>query len=397
MGLDLRADALRRLVRHQAEVDRRARFRRDGVRGLRAHPTGKQAAHVERGQQDPLHEARATRLRAREGQLVAQRLVGVGHLAQRLLLRLRRRTDVVVEAGDLDAPIHVAQRGDEMCELHRGVGRPVAVVPAVQRTRGAEEGHLEVGDAARAEVDLHAPGLVHRAVAQEPGVPGDLVAIVPQEALEVRRARLLLAFQEERDVHRRGAPEGAQRVERGEQAHDGSLVVRGGPAEEARFRRIGRARERYLATAVGQRPVAQDRRPRIARPLRGIDGLAVVVRVEHDRAPRSRDFQLAVHGGRRALDLEQPRGETAASQHPDEVIGVGADGRGVAREVREGHEVGQLAHDLRLVRLPPRAHLGRRRSAPRSPRARPRPASRSSPPPHASSALLPRAHTLSSA
>ena len=91
------------------------------------------AAHVQRRQHDPLHEP--PRLRRAEGEIVAQLLVHVGDLGQRGPLRVRGRPHVVVEAGDLDAAVGAAQAGDEMGEGDRGIGRPVAVVAAVQRTR----------------------------------------------------------------------------------------------------------------------------------------------------------------------------------------------------------------------------------------------------------------------
>ena len=57
-----------------------------------------------------------------------------------------------------------------------------------------------VDDAARAEDDLLAPALVHRAVADQPDIAAQQVLVRCEDLRQVRRAGLLLALEDELDV-----------------------------------------------------------------------------------------------------------------------------------------------------------------------------------------------------
>src|SRR5262249_6963195 len=158
-------------------------------------------------------------------------------------------------------------------------------VAAVQRLGGAVERQLDVGDAARAEEDLHLPRLVNGAVAEEPEIGLQEVRVLPEHVPEVRRADLLLAFAEELQVDGQRDTGGLEGVEGREDADDRRLVVARGAGVEPRLRSeraLPRA-PRYVLPAVLDRTIAQRRRERRARPLRRVDGLAVVVRVDDER------------------------------------------------------------------------------------------------------------------
>ena len=99
-----------------------------------------------------------------------------------------------------------------------------------------------------------------------------------------------------------------------------------------------------------------------AAPLRGIDRLPIVVRVEHDRARRAGNAQLAVHRRRCAFHLEELGLGPAPPQHRDECVGVPADVRKVAGDVRQGEKRRELAQDRGLVRGAIRARRFARRS-----------------------------------
>ena len=153
-----------------------------------------------------------------------------------------------------------------MRECDDRIRRPVAVVTAVERARRTVDGHLDVGDAARAEVELHVAALVHRAVAQQPAVGVELTIVIFDIALEVRRARFLFALEHEPQIDGRLRLDRVQRVERGEHGDDRRLVVARRAPVQPRLRPAA----------------AQHRFPRRRRPLRGIDWLAVVVRVKRE-------------------------------------------------------------------------------------------------------------------
>jgi hypothetical protein len=157
----------------------------------------------------------------------------------------------------------------------------------VQRARRAVRRELEPGHPAHAEHHLLPARLVHRAVGEEPGVGGEQRAVALQQRAQVRRPGLLLALEKELDVHRRPRAGRAHRVEGGQRGDDGRLVVAGAAGVEAPLgaRRARRGRQRDGAAAGLQRAVAQRGRPGRARPVGGDDRLAVVVGVEHDRAP----------------------------------------------------------------------------------------------------------------
>ena len=86
VALDAFANFLRRLRRHQSEIDRRARLSTDGVRGLFAHMTGSDAAKIQRWQENQLVERFAFPFDTAESELAFEIVVDVGDRSERVLL-----------------------------------------------------------------------------------------------------------------------------------------------------------------------------------------------------------------------------------------------------------------------------------------------------------------------
>jgi hypothetical protein len=142
----------------------------------------------------------------------------------------------------------------------------------MQTVVGAVDRDLEPDDAARAEEDLRPAALVHRAVAEDPGIGCQLLRVPREQRREVRRARLLFAFEDEAQVDARRTARGAQGFDRGEQAEDRRLVVAGAARVEPRLRieRAGRlAPGERLAVGAFRAPAPTAARSTAWRPPAG--------------------------------------------------------------------------------------------------------------------------------
>ena len=269
MVLQACADLLRGLVGDEPEVDGRRRFRRDGVCGAGADVAAGDPAQVQGRAHEGLEQALTRPFAAREAELAPDGRIHVGRRRDRAALGRGQRPDIVGKAGDQDAALGVAQAGDEARELGDGIRGPVAVVAAVQSAHRAVRRDLDLGDPARPEVDLHAACLVNGPVEEEPEVALQATGVRLEEPREVGRARFLLAFQEELQVDRKRERLRAHRVQGGKQRDDRRLVVarRAGVDPPLRLKLRSNGLPRDLAAPVFEGLVAQDRLPRLARPL----------------------------------------------------------------------------------------------------------------------------------
>ena len=120
-----------------------------------------------------------------QAELAPQRRVRRRHRGDRAPLGLGERDDIVVKAGDRDAAILVLHRGEKAGKHHRRIGRPIAVMAAVQRPHRAIDGKLEIDVAAHAERDLGRAGLVGGAVDDDPAVGAEQRAVAAQQGGEV--------------------------------------------------------------------------------------------------------------------------------------------------------------------------------------------------------------------
>ncbi len=238
-----------------------------------------------------------------------------------------KRLDAVIEAVDEYPAAVVLHGGQKLSQHHRGIGRPVSIVAAVEFPVGAIDGEIETCDAADAEVQLLLAGGVYRAVADEPYVGPEEFFVRCDDLLQSGRTCLLLAFEEEFeiDVRRRSF----EPIERGEHGDDGTFVVGGSAGVETIALQCGREWRRL--------------------PLARIDRLAVVMRVEHDRAAGIRRGKFGEDGGRRSRLFEQSGSKAATLEGPGEPVGIPADVRGIGGDIRDRQKLLKLAQDLLLA------------------------------------------------
>ena len=134
------------------------------------------------------------------------------------------------------------------------------------------------------------------------------------------RGRFLLSFEEHLEVHRLRGLRRFHGVDCGEDRHDRHLVVARRAGVDARFAIDAAAAggNRDDLSADEQILVAQHWRPGWCRPLLRVERLAVVVRVEHQRARRTRRLELTIHCRRTTGHGEQLRiREATFAEHAD--------------------------------------------------------------------------------
>ena len=258
--------------------------------------------------------------------------VAFGHLGEQRALFVGQLDDVVVEPGHLHPSVVVVQLGDETGDLGRRVGHGAAEHAGVQVEVGAVEGHLahrhaaHAGDGARHVLGDH-PG-----VGDDDDVGVEPVAPLGQQRLEVRRAGLLLALDEELQRDRRGrcarSRRGARAGRAGGTAADPCRRTRRGRAARRR-RRSGRTGR--CARARAGRPAARRDGRRRARRARRRRRWAI------RRRPRAaRRSARSRRSGSRCAAARA--GEPLAAAHDvGVVLGLRAD----ARDPQPGVEVGQ--------------------------------------------------------
>ncbi len=202
-------------VPHHAQVESRHRRGGDHVASQLADVGAADAVDVQRRLVDELEQRSAGVVARRQAELGAQRAVVGADGRDRGALRGGERNDVVVPAGNGHPAGGVLHPGEQLRQPHGGIRRPVAVVAAVQRPRRAVDREVDVDVAAHAEDDLLAA--VADAPARRTKIQASARSSSPcarQDVGEVRRARLLLAVEEELDVDARRLAFAAQRGQR---------------------------------------------------------------------------------------------------------------------------------------------------------------------------------------
>jgi hypothetical protein len=106
----------------------------------------------------------------------------------------RHRFHIIVVAGNLYPSVVVAHAGNHVGNHGARVGRPVAIVTAVQCARWPVDGELETSHTALSEGELLPSALVHRSIAEEPGIAGKRAGVRLEDLAQVPRSRLLLAM-----------------------------------------------------------------------------------------------------------------------------------------------------------------------------------------------------------
>ena len=170
------------------------------------------------------------------------------------------------------------------------VRRDVAVVAGVQARRRAVHGQAKAHDAAGTERDPRQAARIDRAVAEEPEIRAQQVAMRGKRLRQIRRARLLFSFEEELELDRAWNLRGGEGIDRRQHRDDGPLVVARGAGVDARLvgERVFRIGPCDRRRAVFHFSGAQDRLEgrRLPRGL-GPDRLAVEVRIEKECPPRA--------------------------------------------------------------------------------------------------------------
>ncbi len=166
----------------------------DGVLRFALDVTRLKTTDIQRREGNGFCQRVTAAFRPGQAEFLLELRVNVRHLRERLLFLNVQRTNIVVIMGNRDLRIcgaHARQQIDQQCGRVR---RPVAIVAVVQHARRTINRHFKVGNAAGAEVNLHAPRLVDGAVAQQPYVAFQQLRVLEHDGLQMRRAGFLLAF-----------------------------------------------------------------------------------------------------------------------------------------------------------------------------------------------------------
>ena len=315
----------------EAEVEVGSGSGGNGVGGVGSGLAGGDAVDVERGFVEEFEEMFASAVGVAEDEFVAEHLVVDRGFGEGLLFDGAEGDDAVVEVRDENVAVGVLHAGEELDEHQGGVGGPVAVVATVEGVVGAVDGDLEVGVAACAEDEGLAAGLVDGAIADQPDVATDKVAVGHEDLFEVGGASFFFAFPHEADVGLERNVSGLESAEGGELGEDGGFVVAGSAGVDARF-----AVDLFDDGGEGLAGV----------PLGWGDGLAVVVCVEDDGAFGAGSFDLSPDDGRRGGG-ETGGGEefgfgSALLELGDEEFGVFAETGGIGGDVGDGEEFCEL-------------------------------------------------------
>ena len=127
-------DALRRLVRHEAKSEFGARPGGDDRLAAFALVTAGQPVDFQCGPGRSLFQRRVAAFTEKswDAEKFAQRRVVVRDAGQLFPFVFGKRNDVVVEAGDGDAAVFVAQSREQLAQGHRGIVHRTAVNAGVQ-------------------------------------------------------------------------------------------------------------------------------------------------------------------------------------------------------------------------------------------------------------------------
>ena len=150
----------------------------------------------------------------------------VGNFVDRLPLVRRQRHHIVIEVVDRHAAVVVLHGREQPRQIERRVRRPVTVIAAVEIACGAVHRDRRRHETARAEIHRGTPAGVARTVDEEQRVGFDLIAVLAQSRLEIWRASLLLAFENDADVRGQRQLRRIEGVNGAQQSDDGRLVIR---------------------------------------------------------------------------------------------------------------------------------------------------------------------------
>lgn len=118
---------------------------------------------------------------------------------------------------------------------------------AVETVAGAVDGDFQMGVATRAEDNRLGAALIDRAIADQPHIAVDEVAMLIEDLFEMRGSGFLFPFPDETDVGAERNVRSAEGIEGGELGEDGGLIIAGRASidsllaiDGAEYRRQGR-------------------------------------------------------------------------------------------------------------------------------------------------------------
>ena len=320
------------LIGHETHADLSHRDRRDHrLRPLAGEP-GQQAVDLE-GRARPHALQGAVTALAEEARRTE--LLGVPLLVEWQPLPLRallfpERPHIVVEAGDLDASATILHLREDVGEHEGWIRDRPPERPGMQVRLRASEVDLKVDEAAQAVADRRHPAIEHRRIRDDDDIRLELVLVLFDEGVEVRRADLFLAFENDLDVHGKPAVLLQVRFD-GLEVHEHLALVVGGAAR--------------VDLAVAHRRLERRRLPEIER----IDRLYIVMPVEEDGRRTLGAEPVSVHNGE-AWCLDQPNVlETDASHFVGGPLGATLD---VAAMLRQCADARYRQILLELVDVP---------------------------------------------
>jgi hypothetical protein len=232
----------------------------------------------------------------------------------------------------------------------------------VQIPLRAIDGERRRHQPARAEIHRRAAAGVARTIDEDQRVAANPIRVFTHRRGEIRRSGFLFAFEDDADVRGdRGRPLRIERIDRREQRDDRRLVVRGGASVDAPLGIDGALPRLERDRPAGRRVRHHNHRRerRLVRPLGRHDRLAVVMKIERERARRRRCAALHQHE-RRAGGRHHATSEVTMLEHRHQRVGVAADIGGVGGDVRDREQVEELVKNLRLVLRAPGVHARER-------------------------------------
>ncbi len=191
-----------------------------------------------------------------------------------------------------------------------------------------------------------------------------VILVQLQRSLQICRPSFFLAFEDHFQIHTERNLLRPKRIDRRKQRDNRRLVIRRRTRvnppivviDRPMLRAVFRKRNPLSAGFDGR--IAEHRFKRFSiRPCCRIGRLPVIVRVKNHRALRFRRNQLAENHRPAPGDRQQMRFDPPRLQHLDQVCRVLLYVLRVARDVRDGKEFAQLAHDAVLVVHPVVTHF----------------------------------------
>jgi hypothetical protein len=311
---------------------------RDGVGGVGSSLAGGDAVDVQRRFIEEFEEVLAGAVGVAEDELLTEHLVVDGGFGESFLLDGSEGDDAVVEVRDENVAVSVLHAGEKLDEHHGRIGSPVAVVATVQTVVGAVDGDLQVSVAACAEDERLTAGLIDGAIADEPDIAVDEVAVGHEDLFEVSGAGFFFSLPYEADIGLKWNIRGLERTEGGELSEDGGFVVACAAGVDAGF-------AVDLLDDWGEGFAGL--------PLGGCYGLAVVVGVEDDGALGAGSFNLTEDdgwdGGGKVGGGKEFCFGAALPELVDEEFGISVEIGGIGGDVWNREEVGELLREFCLT------------------------------------------------